>query len=155
MDKKTILFICTHNSARSQMAEGFVKALFGDLYDVYSGGTEPKKINPHVIEVMREIGIDLSGHYAKNVNDFIDEKIDYVVTVCDQAQASCPFFPGAKTYIHKGFRDPAQFEGTEEKILEQTRRVRDEIKSWIVETFGSDKKLEEGVQGEGGLEDKA
>jgi arsenate reductase len=155
LEKKTILFICAHNSARSQMAEGFVRFLFEDRYDVHSGGTEATVINPYAIEVMKEIGIDLSDHYAKSANDFMEKKIDYVVTVCDQAQGSCPFFSGAKTYIHKGFQDPSQFKGSEEEILEQTRRVRDEIKSWIVETFGSDKKLEEGVQGEAGLEDKA
>lgn len=135
MKKKSILFICTHNSARSQMAEGFVKALFGDHYEVYSGGIEPTEINPYVIRVMQEIGIDISGQYAKNVNDFMDKKIDFVVTVCDQAQSSCPFFPGAKTYIHKGFQDPSQFSGTEEEILAQVRKVRDAIRRWIVKTF--------------------
>ncbi len=141
MKKKTILFICTHNSARSQMAEGFVKSLFGEYYEAYSGGTEPTAINPYAIQVMQEIGIDISHHHAKSVNDFLDKKMEYVVTVCDQAQSSCPFFPGAKTYIHKGFPDPSEFTGSEEEILEQIRRIRDEIKTWIVETFGpGDKK---------------
>ena len=135
MEKKTILFICTHNSARSQMAEGFVNALFGKDYEAYSGGLEPTEINPYVIQVMQEIGIDISHHHAKSVNDFLDKKMEYVVTVCDQAHSSCPFFPGAKTYIHKGFQDPSEFTGTEKEILEQVRNVRDDIKTWIVETF--------------------
>ncbi len=142
MDKQTILFICTHNSARSQIAEGVVKALFKEHYDAYSGGTEPGEINPYVIKVMQEIGIDISDHYAKNIKEFMDRKIDYVVTVCDQAKGSCPSFPGGKTYIHKGFPDSSQFAGTEEEILEQTRRIRDMIKSWIVKTFSLDKKKE-------------
>jgi arsenate reductase len=142
LDKKTILFICTHNSARSQMAEGFVKTLLGQHYDVYSGGTEPTAINPYAVKVMQEVGIDISDQYVKNVNDFVDRKIDYVVTVCDQAQDSCPFFPGAKTYIHKGFPDPSAFAGTEEEILEQIRKIRDEMKVWIVETFSHDEKQE-------------
>jgi len=144
LGKKTILFICTHNSARSQMAEGFVNSLFGEYYEAYSGGIEPTGINPYVIQVMRKIGIDISDHYAKNVNEFMDRKIDYVVTVCDQAQGSCPFFPGAKTYIHKGFQDPSPFTGTEEEILEQIRNVRDEIRSWIVKTFGPGDKHDSG-----------
>lgn len=135
MEKKTILFICTHNSARSQMAEGFVKTLYPDDYEVFSGGIEPSEVNPYVIKAMAEKGIDISDQYAKSVNEFIDKKIDYVVTVCDQAQASCPFFPGAKTYIHKSFQDPSEFQGTEEEILIQVRKVRDEIEKWIQENF--------------------
>jgi arsenate reductase len=142
LNKKTILFICTHNSARSQIAEGLVNSLYGDYYEAYSGGIEPTEINPYAIRVMQEIGIDISGHYAKSVNDFMDKKIDFVVTVCDQAQGSCPFFPGAKTYIHKGFQDPSQLKGTEEEILEQTRKIRDEIKRWIVEAFDPGKNRE-------------
>jgi arsenate reductase len=134
-EKRRILFICTHNSARSQMAEGFVKTLYPDNYEVFSGGTEPSQVNPYVIKVMAELGIDISGQYAKNVNEFLDRKIDYVVTVCDQAQATCPFFPGGKTYLHKSFQDPSVFQGTEEEILEQVRKVRDEIKDWIEKTF--------------------
>jgi arsenate reductase len=141
MEKKTILFICTHNSARSQIAEGFVMALFGDYYEAYSGGIEPTEINPYAIQVMQEVGIDISHHHAKSVNDFLDKKMEYVVTVCDQAQSSCPFFPGAKTYIHKGFQDPSELTGNENEILEQIRKIRDEIKTWIIETFGpGDKK---------------
>lgn len=124
------------------MAEGFVKTLFRDYYDAYSGGVEPTAINPYVIKVMQEVGIDITDQYAKNVNEFLEKKIDYVVTVCDQAQSSCPFFPGAKTYIHKGFQDPSRFEGNEEEILEQIRKVRDAIRSWIVKTFSPPGKQE-------------
>jgi len=134
-EKRRILFICTHNSARSQMAEGFVKTLYPDSYEVFSSGIEPSHVNPYVIKVMTELGIDISGQCAKNVNEFLDRKIDYVVTVCDQAQATCPFFPGGKTYIHKSLQDPSVFQGTEEEILEQVRKVRDEIKDWIEKTF--------------------
>lgn len=91
-EKKRILFICTHNSARSQMAEGFIKTLYPDGYEVFSGGTEPSPVNPFVVKVMAESGIDISGQYSKNVNEFLDRKIDYVATVCDQAKATCPFF---------------------------------------------------------------
>jgi len=135
MEKKTILFICTHNSARSQMAEGFVKTLYGSYYEVFSGGIEPSEVNPYVIRAMAELDIDISDQYAKNINEFLERKIDYVVTVCDQAQASCPFFPGGKNYIHKSFQDPYGFQGTEEEMLEQIREVRDEIKDWIEKTF--------------------
>lgn len=142
MEKKRILFICAHNSARSQMAEGFVKSLYPDDYEVFSGGIEPSEVNPYVIKAMGEVGIDISDQYAKSVNEFIDEKIDYLVTVCDQAQASCPFFPGAKSYIHKGFPDPSEFRGTEEEILVQVRKVRDGIRKWIQETFHPKNKSE-------------
>ncbi len=135
MEKEKILFVCTHNSARSQMAEGLIKALYPDHYEAFSGGIEPSDINPFIIKAMAELSIDISGQYAKNVSAFADEKFDFVVTVCDQAQASCPFFPGAKTYLHKSFPDPSEFQGTEEEILEQVREVRDEIKDWIEKTF--------------------
>lgn len=134
-EKKRILFICTHNSARSQMAEGFVKTLYPDDYEVFSGGTEPSPVNPFVVKVMAESGIDISGQYAKNVNEFLDREIDYVATVCDKVQEACPFFPGGKTNIHKSFQDPSVFQGKEEEILEQVREVRDEIKDWIEKTF--------------------
>ncbi len=134
-EKRRILFIYTRNSARSQMAEGFVKPLFPDNYEVLSGGTEPSPINPYVVKVMAESGIDISGQSSKNVYEFLDREIDYVVTVCDQVQETCPFFTGGKTYIHKSFQDPSVFQGTEEEILEQVREVRDGVKDWIGKTF--------------------
>jgi len=135
-EKKRILFICTHNSARSQMAEGFIRHFYNDRYDASSGGTEPSRVNPYAIKVMEEVGIDISGHKSKSVKQFLDEKFDYVVTVCDKANEACPFFPGAKNTMHRGFQDPSLAKGTEEEIMEVFRSVRDEIKEWIGETFG-------------------
>ena len=128
-----ILFICTHNSARSQMAEGLMRALFGNKFESYSAGTVATGVNPLAIKVMAEIGIDISHHRSKSVEEFRGWKFDYVVTVCDQAKETCPFFPGAKEYLHKGFEDPSQYRGNE--ALEKFRKVRDEIKEWLIETF--------------------
>lgn len=133
--RKTILFICTHNSSRSQMAEGFIKALYSDKYKAYSAGTTPSSVNPYAIRVMKEIGIDISNQRSKSINEFRGEIFDYVVTVCDNARETCPFFPGKKV-IHKGFQDPASVEGREEEKIAIFRKVRDEIKHWIIETFG-------------------
>jgi len=135
-EKKRILFICTHNSARSQMAEGFIRHFYNDRYDASSGGTEPSGINPYAIKVMEEVGIDISSHESKSVKQFLDEKFDYVVTVCDQASEACPFFPGAKNTMHRGFQNPSPAKGTEKEIMEVFRGVRDVIMDWIEETFG-------------------
>ncbi len=137
-NKKKVLFLCTHNSARSQMAEGILRSLHGDKFEVFSAGTEPSRVNPYAIRVMNELGIDISGHKSKSTNCFEETKMDYVVTVCDNAKESCPVFPGAESMIHKGFRDPSQFRGKDEEILSGFRDIRDEIKSWIDEEF-SDK----------------
>jgi arsenate reductase len=136
--KLKVLFICTHNSARSQMAEAFLDVFYPELYEVNSAGTEPGKINRYVVKVMAELGFDLSNNKAKSVTDFLDQDIDYVITVCNKAKETCPFFPGAKKYIHHSFSDPSGFTGSEKEILDQMRRVRDEIKNWVKETFGSD-----------------
>ncbi len=132
--KKKILFICTHNSARSQMAEGLMKALFGDYYEVHSAGTAPTSVNPYAIRVMEEIGIDISSSRSKNVLEFMETQFDYVITVCDRAKESCPYFPGG-TLIHKGFKDPAELSGGEREILNEFRKSRDEIKNWLGEAF--------------------
>ena len=132
--KKKVLFICTHNSARSQIAEGLLNALHGDRYEAYSAGIEPTTINPHATKAMSEIGVDISKQRAKSIEEFRGKKFDYVVTVCDQAKETCPFFPGG-AILHKSFEDPAQFKGTEEEILAKIRHVRDEIKGWIEKTF--------------------
>ena len=134
--KKKVLFICTHNSARSQMAEGILRTLYGDRYEAYSAGTQPTKVNPYAIKVMSEIGIDISNHRSKSAEEFRGKEFDYVVTVCDDAKEACPFFPGGKTYLHKGFKDPSEFKGNENEIVAEFQRVRDEIKRWIEETFG-------------------
>ncbi len=133
-NKKKVLFICTHNSARSQMAEGLLRDLFGEYYEVHSAGTEPSSINPNSIQVMEEIGIDISSHRSKNVSGFMDIQFDYVITVCDFAKESCPFFPGG-IIIHKGFKDPSQRDGNQEDILREFRRSREAIKSWLIEAF--------------------
>ncbi|MEF3244503.1 MAG: arsenate reductase ArsC [Caldisericaceae bacterium] len=135
--KKKVLFICTHNSARSQMAEGLLRALYGDYYEAYSAGTQATRVNPYAIKVMTEIGIDISKQRSKSIEEFRGKEFDYVVTVCDHAKETCPFFPGANFYLHKGFKDPSEATGDEESILREFRRVREEIKAWIEETFGS------------------
>lgn len=134
--KRKVLFICTHNSARSQMAEGLLRTLYGDYYEAYSAGTQATRVNPYAIKVMAEIGIDISHQRSKSIEEFRSHKFDYVVTVCDHAKETCPFFPGANFYIHKGFKDPSEAVGDEESILKEFRKVRDEIKMWIEETFG-------------------
>ncbi|MFZ2074950.1 MAG: arsenate reductase ArsC [Methanoregula sp.] len=136
--KKKIMFICTHNSARSQMAEGYMNAKYGDRYEVFSGGTEPGRVRPMAIAAMNEIGIDISGHRSKLIDEFFGKGIETVVTVCDSAQKACPFFPGATEEIHQGFTDPAAFTGSDEEIRAGFRRVRDEIIRWIDAIFGND-----------------
>ena len=109
--KQKVLFICTHNSARSQMAEGLLNALYGDRYEAYSAGTQPTEVNPYAIKVMAEMGIDISKHRSKSVEEFRGKKFDYVVTVCDHAKETCPFFPGGEKYLHQGFKDPSDLRG--------------------------------------------
>ena len=135
--KKKILFICTHNSARSQMAEGYMRAKYGDRYEVFSGGTETGQVHPMATEVMKEIGIDISGHRSKLIDEFYRKGIETVVTVCDSAQKACPFFPGAREELHQGFPDPAAITGTDEEVRAGFRNVRDEIIRWIDVTFGN------------------
>lgn len=135
MERIRILFVCTHNSARSQMAEGLMNALFGDFFVAWSAGTEPSELNDYAARVMKEIGIDISGHRSKSVEEFSEQDFAYVVTVCDQANEACPFFPIGKERIHKSFEDPAAIEGNEELKLAGFRRARDEIKVWIEKSF--------------------
>ena len=134
--KKKVLFLCTNNSARSQIAEGILKALYRDKYESYSAGLQPSKLNPYAVEVMKEIGIDISDQYPKSVEEFKEMKFDIVVTVCDNAKESCPFFPGEKI-IHKGFDDPAKTKGDIQNNLKVFREIRDQIKPWIMVTFGT------------------
>lgn len=131
MKKIQVLFICTHNSARSQMAEGYLRARHGEAYNAWSAGTEITKVHPKAIEVMHEIGIDISGHHSKSISEYMDTDIDIVVTVCDGASGACPMFPGAKKMIHQEFTDPSQATGTDEMITGTFRTVRDEIIRWI------------------------
>jgi arsenate reductase len=132
--KKTVLFLCTHNSARSQMAEALLNTLHGDRYEAHSAGITPTKINPYVVKAMAEIGIDISKNRSKSIEEFRGENFNYVVTVCDSAKESCPFFPGEKV-IHKAFEDPSQLKGSDEEIMAGVRRVREEIREWLEKTF--------------------
>jgi arsenate reductase len=124
-----ILVLCTGNSCRSQMAEGFLKQ-FNPQWEIYSAGTKPaEKVNPYAIKVMNEIGIDISSNTPKMVDQFLDQEFDYVITVCDGAKETCPMFTGkVKHRLHIGFEDPAEAKGSEEFILNEFRRIRDEIK---------------------------
>lgn len=135
-----ILILCTGNSARSQMAEGFLKSFDFNL-EVFSAGTNPaEKVNPVAVKVMREVGIDLSKQYPKSVEQFVEQPFDYVITVCDNAKETCPVFVGrVKHRLHLGFEDPAEARGTDAEVTEVFRRIRDEIKNtfhqFYTETF--------------------
>jgi arsenate reductase len=126
-DRKRVLILCTGNSARSQMAEGLLRHLAGDRFEVASAGVSPTHIRPEAITVMREIGIDISQHRSKSVDEFSDQGFDYVITVCDNANEQCPVFPGNTERIHWSFDDPAAAAGDEQARLEVFRRVRTEI----------------------------
>ena len=133
--KKSVLFICSHNAARSQMAEAILNKLYGDRYTAFSAGTDPSQIDPIVVQVMKEVGIDVSGYKSKGLNVFQDYHFDYVVTVCDQANESCPYFPGGNLRIHKSFSDHSKLQGWHEDVIKEYRRTRDEIKNWIEKEF--------------------
>jgi arsenate reductase (thioredoxin) len=152
MVKTKVLFLCTHNSARSQIAEGLLRHLFGDRYEVFSAGTNPTQVNPLAIKVMDEIGIDISKQYSKSLDVFKDVEIDLVVSVCrSSSKINCAIcaspivmgkpelirsrLPKAKDYLDRPFEDPSEAQGTEEEKLEAFRRTRDEMKKWIVEKF--------------------
>jgi len=124
---KRVLILCTGNSARSQMAEGLLRHLAGDRFEVASAGVSPTHVRPEAITAMRELGIDISDHYSKSVDEFADQEFDYVITVCDNANEQCPVFPGKTERIHWSFDDPATAEGDEHARLAVFRRVRDEI----------------------------
>lgn len=128
MHKPRVLILCTGNSARSQMAEGLLRHDAGDRFEVFSAGTKPTQVRPEAIAVMQELGIDIAGHRSKSVDEFAGQDFDYVVTVCDNAKASCPIFPGNTKRIHWSLDDPAAVEGSEEHRLAAFRRVRDELR---------------------------
>jgi len=134
VDKKKVLFVCVHNSARSQMAEAFLKKYAGDRFEVESAGLEPGNLNPIAVEVMKEVGIDISQNKTKSVFDFYKQgkQYDYVITVCDESQSgACPVFPGKGERFHWGFVDPSGFQGSWQDKLRKTREVRDQIKQRI------------------------
>jgi arsenate reductase len=134
--KKQALFVCTHNSARSQMAEGLMNSLYGDRYEAHSAGTEPSEVNPQAVFALLELGIDISHHRSKLVDEFLSQEFDYVITVCDHARETCPVFPGGKEIIHHSFVDPSSIQGKEQEILAAFRKIRDEIRDWIAKEFG-------------------
>lgn len=117
------------------MAEGFLNAYDGDRYEAYSAGISPTKVNPFAIKTMQDAGIDISGYRSKGVEEFLGQSFDYIITVCDNAKESCPFFPGEANRIHKSFFDPSACEGSEREILDCVRLVRDEIRNWIIQNF--------------------
>ena len=154
MPKKRILFLCTHNSARSQIAEGLLRHLYGDKYEVFSAGTNPTQVNPLAIKAMAETGIDISGQYSKNLDVFKDVEIDLVVSVCrSSSKINCAIcaspivmgrpeliatrLPKAKDYLDYPFEDPSDVVGTEEEKLAAFRRTRDDIRQWIIEEFAN------------------
>lgn len=130
-NKNKVLILCTGNSARSQMAEGFMREMGGNNFEVASAGVSPTQVRPEAVEVMKEIGIDISQHFSKDVDRFVADTFDYVITVCDNANEHCPIFPGQAKRIHWSFSDPAQVEGDEATKLSAFRNIRDQIKQRI------------------------
>jgi len=128
MSKKRVLILCTGNSARSQMAEGLLRHDAGDRFEVESAGVDPVAVKPEAIEAMREIGIDISGHRSKSVDEFTEQEFDYVITVCDNANEQCPVFPGKMQRLHWSFSDPAAVQGSHETRLPAFREIRDQIR---------------------------
>ena len=145
-DKEKVLFLCTHNSARSQMAEGLLRAMYGDRYEAHSAGVEATSVDPRAVQAMLEIGIDISGQRSKSSMEFQDTVFDLAVTVCDRAKQACPICsttfelpvksPRAREVIHRSFEDPALATGSEEEQLLVFRRVREEIRDWISQNLG-------------------
>lgn len=131
-EQKRVLILCTGNSARSQMAEGILRQDGGARFEVFSAGTNPGNVRPEAIEAMREIGIDISQHRSKSVDEFVGQDFDYIITVCDNAAENCPVFPGKAERIHQSFEDPpAPGVGSDESRLNIFRRVRDKIRVWM------------------------
>ena len=143
-EKIKVLFLCTGNSCRSQMAEAWLREQGGDRFEVYSAGLEPHGVNPYTIQVMEETGYDMSGHRSKHLDEYIGEiDFNFLITVCGNADERCPYFPGMGTRLHWPFKDPAAFEGPEDEKIEQFRKIRDQIKekiqSWLDEDADTDR----------------
>jgi arsenate reductase len=131
-ERKRVLILCTGNSARSQMAEGILRHDGGDRFEVYSAGTKPSRVRPEAIAAMKEIGIDISGHRSKSLDEYLGENFDYIITVCDNAAENCPVFPGKAERIHQSFEDPPPpGVGDDAHRMAIFRRVRDEIRDWM------------------------
>jgi len=124
-----VLILCTGNSARSQMAEGLLRHEAGAVFEVFSAGTKPTRVRPEAISVMREVGIDISGHRSKSVDEFAGQDFDYLITVCDNAKEACPVFPAKTKRIHWSIEDPAAVQGSEKETLTAFRRARDELRA--------------------------
>jgi arsenate reductase len=133
--KKRVLFLCTHNSCRSQMAEGLVNHFLGDRFQAFSAGTEATKVNLLATRVMLELGIDITEHYSKTMDEFAGQPFDYVITLCGDANEKCPLFFGGVRRVHIGFDDPSRLPGSEDEVLPEYRRVRDEIRTRLTHFF--------------------
>lgn len=133
MHKSKILFLCTHNSCRSQMAEGLVNYYLGDHFEAFSAGTEATWVNPLAAQVMLELGIDISFHSSKTIERFADQRFDYVITLCGSANEQCPLFIGGVQRVHIGFNDPSRFSGSVDEMLPEFRLVRDEIRQKVID----------------------
>jgi arsenate reductase (thioredoxin) len=134
-EKPGVLILCTGNSARSQMAEGLLKQICGERYDIHSAGTRPIGVSPEAVEVMGEVGIDISSNQSKSVDSFAGREFDYVLTVCDNARENCPYFPARTKLVHQAFEDPWFAEGGREERVAAFRRVRDKIDAYLRDNF--------------------
>ncbi|MEP6900661.1 MAG: arsenate reductase ArsC [Actinomycetota bacterium] len=134
-EKKKVLILCTVNSARSQMAEGLLKHITKNAYEIHSAGTKPSIVRPEAIKVLAEIGIDISNNRSKSVDEFANDEINYVLTVCDKAKENCPYFPAKTKLIHHSFEDPAETQGDEETRLNAFRKIRDEMRIYFENEF--------------------
>lgn len=137
MAKERVLIMCIHNAARSQMAEGLFKHLYGDEFDVYSAGSNPQTVDSLAIKCMEEIGIDISNHRSKSLKEFEGQEFDYIITVCGNPYNACPFFAGGKKYFKQPFEDPSAFDGTGEEKLELFKKIRGELKDWLEDLYHS------------------
>jgi arsenate reductase (thioredoxin) len=135
--RQKVLFLCTGNSARSQMAEGLLRHMAGDRFEVFSAGTRPVGLNPNAVKALSEVGIDISGSRSKSVDEFAGQNFDYLVTVCDNAKESCPIFPGGGKRIHRSFEDPAAAPVNQQ--MDMFRKIRDEISNWLTGFVGEGK----------------
>lgn len=138
MARPTVLFVCTHNSARSQLAEALLRHDHGDRYESFSAGTEETRVKPEALTVLEEMGIDTSPLFSKTVDRFVEEPADYVITVCDAANEACPWLPSRVKLVHRGFEDPSGETSSPEARLEAFRKTRDEIREWLRAAFGGD-----------------
>lgn len=134
--KKNVLFICTHNAIRSQIAQGYLNTRYGDRFAGYSAGSQPTSVHPLAIEVMAEIGIDISGHRSRDLKEFFGQEMDIVVTMCDSEKGACPMYPWTKKIVHMSFSAPSSIQVTRIEPISEFRQIRDEITTWLEGYFG-------------------